>query len=487
MKRIKYVLVGALAFALSAPVFAQEVSYQEALKPIEAALQANPNSSEAKELIKNYTKTYKKDADALVGLGTVYLQFHQFDKAQAMADLVTSNKKFNQSSAYVLRGDIAAVQDSVGNAGAAAAEYQTAISIDQQNVKAYERYARVYRHVNSQLAVAKLEELRKIKPDYPLEVTAGDILLGDGKYKDAADWYAKADASKLNESGFYNYAVASFYSGNYSKALEVVDNGLQKFNKSEYLSRLGMMAAVEAGNFPKALDYATNVLNGKEKKSATDYYYYGQALAGAQKYQEAIDAYNKSLELDPKNTEPLSKLAIAYNGLGDQKTALEYSQKYLNEGKNVTSGDWSNLANIYTKMGDDAKDAAEKKANYEKAMDIYEQMTAKFPSMKDWCWASEASIAMGKLKDMDKVNSLYEQIVAFEEAKGTHDANIDNYLKAAYYFLGYYASQKKNVTKATDYFTKLLAIDPTNEVAKQYIEDAKAYESSNAAKEATEK
>lgn len=103
MKVKKYLLAGVLTLSLSAPVFGQEVSYQEALKPIAAALNADPNNPKAaKDLVKDYLKEYKKDADAIVGLGTIYLQVHNFEKAQEMADLVLANKKMNQSNALSL-------------------------------------------------------------------------------------------------------------------------------------------------------------------------------------------------------------------------------------------------------------------------------------------------------------------------------------------------------------------------------------------------
>ena len=318
MKVKKYLLAGVLTLSLSAPVFGQEVSYQEALKPIAAALNADPNNPKAaKDLVKDYLKEYKKDADAIVGLGTIYLQVHNFEKAQEMADLVLANKKMNQSNAYMLLGDIAALQDSVGNAGAAATQYQTAISIDPQNVLAYERYARVYRHVSPETAVKKLEELRQVKPDYPVEVKAAEIMLADQKYAEAAKWFAKAPKTQLDETAYYQYIVAEFYSGNAKNALEVARHGLQKYAGSEYLSRLAVMAAVDQNQFPEALTYSENVMRGKEQKNYNDYYYYGQALAGNDKFQEAINAYNKCLELKPGEVDPLSKLSAAYAGLGD--------------------------------------------------------------------------------------------------------------------------------------------------------------------------
>ena len=156
---------------------------------------------------KNIKRHLRKDEEAIVALGNVYLLQHNFTEAEALANSVINNKKFNGSKAYVLLGDIAAIQDSIGNAGAAAQQYQTAISLDPHNVTAYERYAKVYRHVNSKVAVAKLEELRKVEPNYPVEATAAEIMLNDGKYKEALAWYNKANPANMSEDNFYNYGL----------------------------------------------------------------------------------------------------------------------------------------------------------------------------------------------------------------------------------------------------------------------------------------
>lgn len=472
MKVTKYLLAGALMMGLSGSAFAQEVNYMEALKPISEALNADPeNPKAAKDLVKDYLKVYKKDAAAIIGLGATYLQVHNFDKATEMADLVLANKKMNQSDAYVLLGDIAALQDSVGNAGAAATQYQTAISIDPHNVSAYERYARVYRHVNPQTAVEKLEELRKVKPDYPVEIKAAEIMLSDQKYAEAAAWFEKANPSQLDEIAYYQFVVAEFYSGNSKKALQVSRDGLKAHPGSEYLSRLAVMAAVEEKAFPEALTYSENVMRGRERKNFNDWYYYGQALAGNNKFQEAIKAYNMCLELKADNAEPLAKLAAAYKGLGDGDNALKYQRQYLDKSDNVTTTDWADLASIYVGMGDqcDSIDRAKAVGYYNEAMGVYETMTEKFPSLKDWCWVAEASVALGKLKDLDKVSELYKRVAAFEEAKTEKDATTINYLSAAYYFLGYYYMGKNDTELGKSYFEKLLQIDPNNVEAKKTL------------------
>jgi hypothetical protein len=58
MKKIKYVVAGLLMMGLSVPAMAQNATFNDALKPIEQALKANPNL-DAKG-IKNLTKSYQK-------------------------------------------------------------------------------------------------------------------------------------------------------------------------------------------------------------------------------------------------------------------------------------------------------------------------------------------------------------------------------------------------------------------------------------------
>ena len=348
MNTKKYFIAGVLMLAMSAPATAQEVNYAEALKPITAAIQAAPNDPKAaKDLIKEYQKTFKKNEEAIVALGNVYLLQHNYAVATDIANSVVNNKKFNGSLGYVLLGDIAALQDSIGNAGAAAQQYQTAISLDPQNVTAYERYAKVYRHVNSKVAVAKLEELRKVKPDYPVEATAAEIMLNDGKYQEALAWYGKANPAYMTEDNFYNYGFAAYITKDYQKALDVVKQGLQKFQNSEYLSRIAMMASVELKDYASAVNYGKAVFAGTGKKVANDYDVYAKALCGAQQYDEAVSYVNKALEADKKSVEPLKTLAAIYSAQGDDDKALEVQQEYLSKSRKATNNDWATLANTY--------------------------------------------------------------------------------------------------------------------------------------------
>ncbi len=311
MKTKKYLLAGVLILSLSTPAIAQDDSYKAALNPIISAMEAAPNDPKAgKDLIKDYMKMYKKNEKALIALGNIFLAQHNYDEASKIANQVVNNKKMNGSEGYLLLGDIAALQDSIGNAGAAATQYQTAISLDPHNIQAYERYAKVYRHVNADVAVQKLEELRKVEPNYPVEATAAEIMLNDGKYAEALAWFDKAQLSNMSEENFYKYGYTAFISRMYDKTLDVVRAGLQKFPSSEYIARIGMMAATEKGNYTEALSYAKTMFAGNGKKVANDYAVCGKALCGNKQFDESLANFKKAMEMDKENLEPLKGMLM---------------------------------------------------------------------------------------------------------------------------------------------------------------------------------
>lgn len=469
MKTKKYLLAGALILSLSTPAIAQNDGYKAALNPIISAIEAAPNDAKAgKDLIKEYLKVYKKDEEAITALGNVYLAQRNFTEAMKVANSIVTNKKMNGTLGYLLLGDIVALQDSVGNAGAAAQHYATAISLDPHNVAAYERYAKVYRHVNPEVAVQKLEELRKVEPNYPVEATAAEIMLSDGKYTEALSWYEKANRANLTEDNFYKYSYTAFILRKYDKVLEVVKAGLQRFPNSEYIARVGMMAAVEKADFADALEFANKMFAGSGKKVANDYAVYGKALAGNKEYNKALENLNKALDMDKQNFEPMKTIAEVYVAQGEVDKALKLQMEYLSKNQNANSNDWAKLAQTWIEKAETETDKAVKDTYLDKAIAIYDQMVVKFPSISDWIWSNQANAAQMK-NDADKVADIYKKIAAFEEAKPQLDDDAKAYLEQVYYGLGYYYSKTGNAEVAKQYFNKVLTVNPNNENAKKAL------------------
>ena len=465
MKAIKYVLAGMLTMGLSATTMAQEVDYSVALKPIQQAFEVAPNNpNAAKDLIKQYTKEFKKDESALVALGNAYLSHGDLEQAEALANMITANKKMNGSDAYILLGDVALYRDSIGNAGPAAAQYQTAISVNPKNKKAYERYATVYRHINYDLAIKKLEEYKNIDPTYQVEAKAADLCYGEGQYQKAIEWYQKGDSNNYSESDFAKWAVSAYQIFKNDECLEIAKKGLNKFPGNKDLTRFALWGAVDGSHPEEGLKYANELFTKDGEKTSRDYAYLGYAQMAAKDYNNALTSLEKAFDMNSEDCKPLSKISEVYKNLGNEDKALEYMQKYLNSAKSPSLTDYSNLAQIYTAKGDKAT-GAQAKDFYNKAIDVYEGMATKIPSTTAIACYYASNIAVKNLKDNNKALTYYKRIVDFYEGK-TVQGTSQQILLMALENLMYNENNNRNIEAAKGYASKILAIDPNNENAK---------------------
>ena len=110
-------MVGAL-ISIAAPTMAQEAEYTQQLNAVSQALKDKAPGAE--KMAKSFISDYKKNAPAILALGSSFLTVRNFAKADEMADLVLSRNKKNekvQAEAYILKGDIEAVKDQAGNGG----------------------------------------------------------------------------------------------------------------------------------------------------------------------------------------------------------------------------------------------------------------------------------------------------------------------------------------------------------------------------------
>ena len=467
MKTIKYLIAGALVMALSVPAMAQDVDYNTALEPIKEALKSN--SPEADVLAKKYEKTYKKDGDALVALGNAYFGAKKYAEAKAIGEALTNNKKFaNNGDAWILLGDVAVAEAQDGDAGPAAAMYETAISVDPKNKTAYERYATVNRNAAPEEAIKKLEEYKKIDPTYQVEAKIADLYYNQNRFKDAIEYYKKGDASQYSVTDFTKWAYSNFFRTDYQDALTVALQGLQKFDKNVDLTRAALYSTTELGQFDKAVGYAKTLFEATKSPTAMDYSYYGQAQVGVKDYQNAIPNLEKALEMNPKDLKPMGKISEAYIGLGQEDKALEYSEKYLQEATNATFSDYSNLADIYTKKGDSATGTA-KADFYNKAMNVWEILATKSPSIADIAYYYESQIAQNQLKSDAKVRELNQKIIKADEGKANLSNNSKLILKAAYLSEAIYFNNDKQPEQAKQLAQKVLTLDPDDATAKKIL------------------
>ena len=149
--------------SIAAPTMAQDVKSQvDAITKV--VVDAKGDAVATKAQIKDFMKLNKKNAQAIAGLGRAFLVAKNYEQAKTYADMAMKVGK-NVSAGYILRGDIASAED---DGGLAASYYEMSTQQDPQDPTAYVKYARVYQKVDADGAVAMLEKLRSVKPDYPV-------------------------------------------------------------------------------------------------------------------------------------------------------------------------------------------------------------------------------------------------------------------------------------------------------------------------------
>lgn len=462
MKTIKYLLVGCLFAATATGVKAQELDFKTELKPIATELKANEgNPDAAKDLVKKYTKNFKKNPAALVALGEAYLMAKDFDKAKELANLAIARNK-NFGAAYVLLGDVEAMKDEGGDA---AMWYQQAMTMDPKNPDGYMRYANVYRKVSPEESEKTLRALKQVLPDYPVEAEAAHGYYTSGKFDKAVEYFNQSNINNLENWRLSEYATAAYLNNNKEKALEVANFGIGKFPKDISFQRIALWSNTDLQKYADAVNNAQVIFNDTCKKSTRDYTYYGLALKGEGKYQEAIDQYNKVLEMNPKEVKAYQYIAEVYQAQGNQDKALEYSQMYMDKSENTTPSDYAKLASIYVAKAKTAADA-DKEAIINKATTIFTNMAQKYPSIAGWAYnqAGNSATTVG-LDDLGA--TYYQKTIDLLENKTDRDADETSYLKSAYQLIGYYWwVTKENLEKAKPYYEKLIVLDPEDKNAK---------------------
>ena len=468
MKQLKYVLVGALMLGINAPVMAQEDN-KSVIESITKVIKSN--SSDAEEQVKAVFKKNKKNPEVLVGIARAYFEQKDTAKARVFADFANKAAKYKCAQAYVLLGDISAMGE---DGGTAAQHYQQAISFDPKTPEPYYKYANVYRKVSPTVAVMKLDELRKQRPDVAVDALAGRIYYMSNEFDKAITSYKKADISKMEERDITEYAMALYFKQRNQESLEVVQYGLKKKPRDAAFNRLAFFNSTDLKNYDQALLYADALFNKSDsaKFSYFDYTYYGNALNGAKKYDEAIDMFKKALEQEfdskDKKAGVIKTLSDAYSSQEKYEDAIKYYEEYLNTYSTPTATDYAGLPQLYYyKASKEQGDAM--KASLKKSDELYGQLAEKYQDAIEYAtfWRARVNNAMDNEQKEALAKPYYEKLIEVYSTRTELNNSDKARLKESYlYLISYYARVVDDMTKAKECATKLLEIDPENETAK---------------------
>jgi tetratricopeptide (TPR) repeat protein len=358
-------------------------------------------------------------------------------------------------------------------------EYEQAIHFDKTNPEPYRKYAQINSKVSPASSAAKLEELRQVLPNYPVDVINATIYMRANNLTKALEYYDKVEKNSMESSDIVNYSLCGFLKGQFEKSREIAEFGASKFPRHPALNRLVFFNSTNLKDYSKALEYADRLFTKSDsaKISASDYLYYGHAYNGSKNYDKAIEMFRKCIEVDPNAkadvADAMKNISNAYEEKGDYNNAIIEYKNYLSELDKQSSTDLNGLASLYRNWGSTLT-GAEQAAKFNLAQQAYDDMLAKFPGDADiasFVYFMKARLD-GQLdpetKDFRALNN-YQKLAEIIEPMAEKDAAAKNRLIEAYRYLGYYNLVKNNKAQSDSYWKKILEIDPTNQAAKDAL------------------
>jgi len=473
MKAIKYLVMSALLMGFSTAVMAQDGTAAD-IDAVKNLVKTKP-ADYAKQ-IKAFVKENKKNTDNLVAIGRVLLEAEDYESARQFCMQALTTSKNTYAPAYVLLGDIAAMKE---DGGEAAANYEQAIYADPKAPEAYRKYATVYRKIDPEGAVQKLEDLRQQRPDYPVDALIGHINYLSLRYGKANEAYAKVPVDQLKRMDFIEYAMSNYHGRQYDKALEIVKAGLAKEPLNATMNRIAMMCSNETKQFSEALNYAEILFTKVDKDSVTisdiDYQNYGKAYYGNGQFEEAITKYKEALaqETEDKSlhADLYKSISDSYKSMKDFPNAIETYKQFLEAKADADATDYAGLGilnNSYarTLQGD------EKMAAFAKADEAYASLIAKFPDAEEYGLWQRGRVNAQMDADLSKgqAKPYFERLAELIKAHETVDDTDKSRLFDAYsYMMRYYVKNKDSKT-AYEFALKLQELQPEDADIKKVVE-----------------
>lgn len=462
------------------------------------ALQSN-NTSAAEDLFKEAEKIDKKDAAVKIEIARAYYKTDKVKFNKEWNEFVKKAKKANKKDAsiYVFEGDVYADQQNYGDS---AGYYEMATMFDSGRTIAYVKYANTYFRINPSASIDKLREIVSQKPNSLLaQRELAEKLYENDQWTLAADEYKKVVENPNHfASDEERYAVLLYFGKKYEESLARAEQQLQKNPSSFLMKRMRFINAAALERWADAEKFATPFFASTGENnlfSANDYTTYGEVLKKLGKQEEALDAFQKAVDVNPDKLETLKDLSSAYQSAGIEETdsvkrakyfvkSAECYQKFVDKGDPSTNDKYV-LASKYINIIATALTEEEKEAALNKGLTVIDEVLALVPD--DYRIAQrkarlyvakegrnmKAGLAMDAYKKTEEIINANTEL----EAEKKNEALKEIYM----YYANYYMSNTGKDNPEADaykanaklYYQKYLELDPTNDALRKYIETMK--------------
>jgi tetratricopeptide (TPR) repeat protein len=306
---------------------------------------------------------------------------------------------------------------------------------------------------NYYFSLGRFEDARKEylnalskKEDYIYYVNIGDSYKNENNWNKAIEYYEKALTITKNEVIYDALGEVYYLNGNYDKAIDY-ELKCMEIAPTDYQYPVNMGNIYTAKrDYQMATDYLRSALlmNESCEKAHTNLAYvliskYDEEPNDNSIVKEAIEHYEKVMELSPNMTPPYGHLGDAYTRLNAWDQAIEYYNKAIKlDDKDDRSH--GGLGTCYENKG--MWDEASK--HLQKAVEL--QPTSSY-------YLSRLADIYRKSKNWDKAIEYYEKSLQ----KDDNNPTVLNNLGLAYFF-------KKDYGKASSYYERAIKLDANDPI-----------------------
>ena len=440
------------------------------------------NGGDVKTLLEKARKLTKKDAKLEMEIARAFYDANPTTYAKDIEKCIKNARKWNPDDpdSYIFEADTKADKKDWGNA---AGIYELAFDKDPNDIEAYVKYANTYFNVNPTMAIERLEELQAKVPSSALvQRELAEKYYADNLGAKAAEQYGKyiKNPNHFAQDEVRYVQLLFFgekYQDSYNLATQLVNRLAPNDENVFYMKRMQLYNLVQLEKWPEAVEagksFFANQLPKGSRYEVRDYTDYGQALQTAGHPEEAIDAYNKAIDLNPKNTDLIRNLGDTYADAENYVKAAEYYQRLVDDG-NHKANDLYTLSTYYLGIAStedlDAATKADALAKAQKYVDEVDELVPGNVRIVN----QKAKIA--KFREGDNNNgaalAAYNELLQILENKPDKN-EYARYFKYAYNYLATYYFTKGDKATAKTYYQEWLKYDPENESLRNYVNSLK--------------
>ena len=412
-------------------------------------------------------KASKKDPAIYTAIGLAYAANKMNDKAKAS---FKQARDFNRNYApvYIAEGDLSLTEEKLNEA---ANKYDMAAYVDKKNKLSRLKLADIYSQVNPEQAMVSINELLSLDPDYaPAYKQLGELHFNNKQYEKAGEAYARYLSFGTGSITEYaRYATILYLNKEYRSSLAEAEKALVIDPDNTSMKRLSGYNLFEMEEYERALSVMNTFMNdSKSNFISSDYKYYARTLRKNKQDLLSIDYYQKALEFEQTNkSDILQEISQAYESMKNHAMAASFSEQFIENTPTANAADYFNCGQQFYFAGKDIEikadaDSLEQIRLYQKADHFFAIVAERSPShYLGNFWRARVQYAL----DPDVIQGLakpyYEQAVAILEASPSKNSNdlLECYRYLAYYFL------EEDKETSISYWNKVLAIEPTNQMA----------------------